>query len=98
MIFSIEGRIDRLDGGGTFSVRLGGNRRAASGTAPTWKGFGSVILLDSARQFGQSVAMDCPPQGLRYALQLQLIAIEALKTFAKPESSTMLSPARAAPV
>lgn len=61
-------------------------------------GLCSVILLDSAKQFGQSVAMDYPPQGLRYDLALQLIAIEASKAFTKPESGTMLSPARAAPV
>jgi hypothetical protein len=44
---------------------------------PTRRGFGSVILFDSAKQFAQSVASDYTPQGLSYKLQLQLSAIEA---------------------
>lgn len=73
---SIEGKIDRLNGGGTFSFvwrETGG----PSVTTPTRKGFGSVILLDSAKQFGQSVALDYAPHGLCYELQCQLSAIEA---------------------
>ncbi len=73
---SIEGKIDRLNGGGTFSFGW----RETGGppvTAPTRKGFGSVILLDSAKHFGQSVTLDYAPQGLSYDLQFQLSAIEA---------------------
>ena len=40
---------------------------------------GSVIILDSAKQFGRSVALDYAPQGLRYDLQFHLIAIGASK-------------------
>jgi PAS domain S-box-containing protein len=74
---SIEGRIDRLNGNGTFSFawkEIGG---PSSPTEPMRKGFGSVILLDSARQFAQSVVMDYSSQGLAYSLQLQLSNIEA---------------------
>ena len=91
---SIEGKIDRLNGNGTFSfawTETGG----PPVTEPTRKGFGTVILLDSAKQFAQSVVLDFAPQGLRYELQLQLDAIEASKTFAKPESSATLSEVRA---
>src|SRR6266511_2139179 len=73
---SIEGKIDRLNGGGTFSFAW----RETGGppvTVPTRKGFGSVILLDSAKHFGQSVTLDYAPQGLSYDLQFQLSAIEA---------------------
>ncbi len=93
---SIEGKIDRLNGGGTFSfawTETGG----PPVTGPTRKGFGSVILLDSAKQFGHSVVLDYAPRGLRYELQLQLSAIEASKTFANPESSAKLSEIRAGP-
>ncbi len=90
---SIEGRIDRLDGGGTFSFvwRESGGPQV---TAPTRKGFGSVILIDAARQFAQSVALDYAPRGIHYVLQLRLGAIEASKTFAKPDSNAMLSEVR----
>ena len=77
---SIKGKIDRLHGGGTFSFVW----RETGGppvTTPTRKGFGSVIILDSAKQFGRSVALDYAPQGLSYDLQVQLSEIEASKKY-----------------
>jgi two-component sensor histidine kinase len=91
---SIEGKIVRVDGSGTFSFVW----RETGGppvTRPTRKGFGSVILLDLARQFGENAVLDYAPQGLRYEVQLQLGAIEASKPLAKPEMSATLSEARA---
>jgi PAS domain S-box-containing protein len=73
---SIEGKIDRLNGGGTFRFvwrETGG----PAVTKPTRRGFGSVILLDSAKHFGQSVELDYAPRGLSYELQVQLNTIEA---------------------
>jgi len=73
---SIEGTIDRLNGGGTFRFvwrETGG----PAVTKPTRRGFGSVILLDSAKHFGQSVELDYTPRGLSYELQVQLNTIEA---------------------
>lgn len=73
---AIEGKTDRRDGGGTFSfvwTETGG----PPVTAPTRKGFGTVILVDSAEQSGHSVVLDYAPQGMRYELQLQLNAIKA---------------------
>jgi hypothetical protein len=58
---------------------------------PTRKGFGSVILLDSARQFAQSVALDYTSQGLVYNLELQLSAIESTT---KQRASTKLTALR----
>jgi len=90
---SIVGKIDRLVGAGTFSFVW----REAGGpvvTAPTRRGFGSVILLDSAKQFGQSVTLEYLRDGVRYELQILLSAIEALKAFAKPESSATPSEVR----
>jgi hypothetical protein len=45
-------------------------------TKPARRGFGSVILLDSAKHFGQSVELDYTPRGLCYELQ-ELNTIEA---------------------
>ncbi len=94
---SIEGKIDRLNGSGTFSFAW----RETEGppvTVPTRTGFGSIILLDSAKRFSQSVVLDYAPQGLRYELELLLSEIEASKNLAKQESSAALSEVRAGSV
>jgi len=67
-------------------------------TVPTRTGFGSIILLDSAKRFSQSVVLDYAPQGLRYELELLLSEIEASKNLAKQESSAALSEVRAGSV
>jgi len=57
-------------------------RQEAGGPAvsvPTRKGFGSVILLDSAKQFGQIVSLQYRPAGLSYQLQIPLSIIHAPK-------------------
>jgi hypothetical protein len=55
-------------------------------TKPTRRGFGSVILLVSAKHFDQSVELDYAPRGLCYELQVQLNTIEASnKWMERPE-------------
>jgi two-component sensor histidine kinase len=93
-LVSVEGKTDRLNGG-TFSFAW----RETGGppvTAPTRKGFGSVILLDSAKQFSRNVALDYTRQGLRYELQLQLSAIEPSKPVGAPAESAPSGAATAA--
>jgi len=72
---SISGKPDGYDGSRSFhfSWRESGGPRVP---APTRKGFGSVILLDSAKQFG-TATMDYLPDGLLYQLKLDLKEIEA---------------------
>jgi two-component sensor histidine kinase len=65
---SIEGKIDR-DGLYSFAWRETGGPAVA---APTRKGFGSVILLDSARQFSESVLADYASTGLIYSLRIRI--------------------------
>jgi two-component sensor histidine kinase len=48
-------------------------------SAPKQTGFGSSILLDAAKHFGQHVALDYSPQGLTYEIRLLLTTIEADK-------------------
>jgi hypothetical protein len=70
---SIEGKIERLNGSGTFRFvwrETGG----PAVTKPTRRGFGSFI--HSARHFGQIVELDYSPRGLCYELQVQLNTIE----------------------
>ena len=72
---SIEGAIERANDGATFTFRW-----VESGgppvVAPKRKGFGSAIVLDSAKHFGASVKLDYDPQGLRYELEIPLDMIE----------------------
>jgi PAS domain S-box-containing protein len=72
----IEGSIERANGGGQFWFRW----KESGGppvVIPTRKGFGSAILLDAAKQFGQHVAVDYDPDGLTYELRISLGAMEA---------------------
>jgi PAS domain S-box-containing protein len=48
-------------------------------SVPTRRGFGSVILVDAARPFGQSVSMNFALQGLTYELAIPLESIERSK-------------------
>jgi len=94
---SIEGKIGRVNGRGTFSFAW----RETGGppvTVPTRKGFGSIILLDSAKRFSRSVELEYAPQGLRYELELLLSEIEASTSLAKQEGSAALSEVRAGSV
>jgi hypothetical protein len=61
---------------------------------PARKGFGSVILVDAAQQFGESVTMNYAPEGLIYQLQVSLSAIEASKILAMQQSSINLKESR----
>jgi PAS domain S-box-containing protein len=72
---SISGRLDGYDGSRSFlfSWQESGVPQVSP---PTRKGFGSVILLDAAKQFG-TVALDYLPDGLLYRLKLDLKEIEA---------------------
>ena len=91
---SIEGKIEQLNGQSLFSF-LWKESGGPLVSAPTRKGFGSVVLLDAAKQFGQRVAVDYAPQGLSYELELLLSTIIASKNLAKQESSAALNETRA---
>ena len=45
---------------------------------PKRKGFGSIILLESAKQLAKQVKLDYEPDGLRYEVRFPLSAIEAV--------------------
>jgi PAS domain S-box-containing protein len=44
---------------------------------PQRKGFGTVILIDAARKFGQHVQLNYEPDGLRYEVRFPLSTVEA---------------------
>jgi PAS domain S-box-containing protein len=69
----ISGTIDRSEGVFTFCWQESGGPRVA---IPTRKGFGSLMLIDAARQFAEKASMDFEPEGLRYELRIALKVIE----------------------
>jgi len=73
----ISGNIDQRNGAErfVFSWNETGGPRVSP---PTRRGFGSVILLESAQQFG-TVAVDYAPEGLQYQLEVDLTTIEVPK-------------------
>ncbi len=73
---SVEGSIERENDHGTFSF-LWKEAGGPKVPAPKRKGFGSAILNDFAKQFGQRVNMSYDPEGLRYEVRFSLGAIEA---------------------
>jgi PAS domain S-box-containing protein len=72
---STEGKIGRLNGSGTFTF-IWRETGGPAVTKPSRRGFGSFILIDSAKRFGQAVELDYSPRGLCYEFQVQLNAIE----------------------
>jgi PAS domain S-box-containing protein len=75
---SISGRIDRSDGDGLF-VFLWKETGGPPVSPPTKRGFGSVILFESAHQFGRHVAVNYAPEGLTYEFHVDLKSIEMPK-------------------
>ena len=76
---SITGSVEQLNGASLFSF-LWKESDGPLVSQPTRKGFGSIILLDAAKQFGQRVAVNYDPQGLSYELVVPLSQIEASRT------------------
>jgi PAS domain S-box-containing protein len=82
---SISGKLDRYDGSRLFlfSWKESDGPRVST---PIKTGFGSVILLDAAKQFG-TVTMDYLPDGLLYQLKLDLKEIEASSNLVTPPTA-----------
>jgi PAS domain S-box-containing protein len=74
---SIECDIERTNGDGTFSFQWRETGGPPILVPPQRVGFGSVILLDGAKQFGPQVALNYDPEGVRYSLRFPLSAIQA---------------------
>jgi PAS domain S-box-containing protein len=76
---AITGNVEQINGASTFSF-LWKESGGPLVSQPTRKGFGSVILVDAAKQFGQRIAVNYDPQGLSYEIVVLLSQIEGLKT------------------
>jgi PAS domain S-box-containing protein len=73
---SIKCDVERVDGTFSFLWKETGGPIVLP---PKRKGFGSTILLERAKQFGNRVALDYEPDGLRYEVSFPLSAIEVAR-------------------
>jgi PAS domain S-box-containing protein len=89
---SISGKIDRYDGSGTF-VFSWKETAGPRVSPPTRRGFGSVVLLEAAEQFG-AVTMNYLSEGLTYQLQLDLKAIQTPTNIIITRPKTPMPPMR----
>jgi two-component system CheB/CheR fusion protein len=72
---AIESNINRGKGTFSFVWKETGGPPVSS---PKRTGFGSTILMESAKQFGRHVAVDYESDGIRYEVRFRLNAIEAV--------------------
>jgi PAS domain S-box-containing protein len=75
---TVEGRVHGADGDRTF-ILTWKERDGPRVSQPRRKGFGSVILLESAKRFGTDAKLSFEPEGLSYELQLPVGSIESTK-------------------
>jgi two-component sensor histidine kinase len=71
---SIKCDIERVNGTFSFLWKETGGPIVLP---PKRKGFGTTILLESAKQFGKHIVLDYEPDGLRYEVRFPLSTIEA---------------------
>jgi len=74
----IEGKIEHVNGEHVFSM-LWKERGGPLVHRPKHKGFGSIILIDGARQFGRHATLSFKREGVCYEFRLPLSTIEATK-------------------
>ena len=82
---SVEGTKLGMDGNALFSFHWKETGDPSVATPPKRRGFGSAILLDAAKHFGEAVDLKYEADGLSYRLDVSLAAIEASKR-AQPAS------------
>lgn len=71
---SIEGKTEKANGDTVFSL-LWKESGGPPVSKPKRKGFGSVILIDSAKQFGSRPTLKFETEGLRYSLTVPVTSI-----------------------
>jgi two-component sensor histidine kinase len=73
---AIQGKVEHVDGEQIFAIAW----KETGGppvSKPRRKGFGSTILVDGAKKFGQDAKLHFDQGGLRYELRVPLNSIEA---------------------
>jgi PAS domain S-box-containing protein len=78
----IRGRVEQIDGSEPSFLFQWHERGGPTVNMPARKGFGTVLLMELARQLGQLVALNYEPHGLRYELRAPLRTLKPTKTHA----------------
>ena len=73
---AIQGKVEHVDGEQIFAIAWN-ETGGPPVSKPRRKGFGSTILVDGAKKFGQSAKLHFDQGGLRYELRVPLNSIEA---------------------
>lgn len=79
---AIRGRVEQADGTEPSFVFQWHERGGPTVTMPQRKGFGTVLLMELAKQLGDLVAINYEPHGLRYELRAPMRALKPTKTHA----------------
>lgn len=77
---AIRGRIEQIDSTESFFAFSWQERGGPPVVTPKRTGFGTVMLTDLAKQFGQFVALDYEPHGLKYELRVPMSMLGPAKT------------------
>ena len=80
---SVSGLVSRTTEAKAFTL-VWKERGGPAATKPTRRGFGSLILFESAKQFGMVVEADYPPEGLTYSVSVALEDIAPLSVHLVP--------------
>jgi PAS domain S-box-containing protein len=76
---AIRGRVEQIDGTEPSFVFQWHERGGPIVTMPQRKGFGTVLLMELAKQLGQLVALNYEPQGLSYELRAPMRLLNPTK-------------------
>jgi PAS domain S-box-containing protein len=77
---AIRGRVEQKDNTESFFLFSWQERGGPPVVTPKRKGFGTVILTELAKQFGQFVALEYEPHGLKYELRVPMSTLEPTGT------------------
>jgi two-component sensor histidine kinase len=75
---SVAGKVDEANGASQFFL-MWSESGGPPVMKPTRKGFGSVILFDTAKQFGMDIGVDYDPKGLKFELRVPMHVIAPSK-------------------
>jgi PAS domain S-box-containing protein len=87
---AIRGRVEHIDGTEPSFLFQWQELGGPTVTMPTRKGFGTVMLIELARQLGHLVALNYEPPGLRYELRVPMTALNHTKAHASTPATEVI--------
>jgi PAS domain S-box-containing protein len=87
---AIRGRVEQIDGAEPSFLFQWQELGGPTVTTPTRKGFGTMMLMELAKQLGQLVALDYEPPGLRYELRVPMSTLNPTKAHASTPATEVI--------